>query len=228
MKTSLKLLYDKLLEAFVSVVPIVAIVLLIFGLQFTSAFPNNNVISTNTLLIFIVSMITLALGMGLFTLGSEKSMTKVGMHIGSSITKKQSIVLIVIVSFGAAYSYFSANYVNGTSTSNIDLTSGKMIINFTDKNPNIVFSNVIPGPTSSVNDAVLSKSFVVSGTNTTDLKMEYKLELVVSNNEFDNNDIGYILIGKNNNNGAIVTNSKSSFTSSAISKISKGTNLKID
>ena len=99
MKTSLKLLYDKLLEAFVSVVPIVAIVLLIFGLQFTSAFPNNNVISTNTLLIFIASMITLALGMGLFTLGSEKSMTKVGMHIGSSITKKQSIVLIVIVSF---------------------------------------------------------------------------------------------------------------------------------
>ena len=65
MKTSLKLLYDKLLEAFVSVVPIVAIVLLIFGLQFTSAFPNNNVISTNTLLIFIASMITLALGMGL-------------------------------------------------------------------------------------------------------------------------------------------------------------------
>lgn len=138
------------------------------------------------------------------------------------------VVLIVIVSFGAAYSYFLANYVNGTSTSNIDLTSGKMIINFTDKNPNIVFSNVIPGPTSSVNDAVLSKSFVVSGTNTTDLKMEYKLELVVSNNEFDNNDIGYILIGKNNNNGAIVTNSKSSFTPSAISKISKGTNLKID
>ena len=46
--------------------------------------------------------------------------------------------------------------------------------------------------------------------------------------EFDNNDIGYILIGKNNNNGAIVTNAKSSFTSSAISKISKGTNLKID
>lgn len=138
------------------------------------------------------------------------------------------VVLIVIVSFGVTYSYFSTNYVNGTSTSNIDLTSGKMIINFTDKNPNIVFSNVIPGPTSSVNDAVLSKSFVVSGTNTTDLKMEYKLELVVSNNEFDNNDIGYILIGKNNNNGAIVTNAKSSFTSSAISKISKGTNLKID
>ena len=66
------------------------------------------------------------------------------------------VVLIVIVSFGVTYSYFSANYVNGTSTSNIDLTSGKMIINFTDKNPNIVFSNVIPGPTSSVNDAVLS------------------------------------------------------------------------
>lgn len=138
------------------------------------------------------------------------------------------VALIVIVTFGAAYSYFSANYVNGTSTSSIDLTTGKMVISFTDKNPNIAFSNVIPGPTSSVNDAVLSKSFVVSGTNTTDLKMEYKLELVVSNNGFDNNDIGYILIGKNNSNGAIVTNAKSSFTSSGISKINKGSNLKID
>lgn len=138
------------------------------------------------------------------------------------------VALIVIVTFGAAYSYFSANYVNGTSTSSIDLTTGKMNISFTDNNPNLVFSNVIPGPTSSVSDAVLSKSFVVSGTNTTGLNMEYKLELVVSNNEFDNNDIGYILIGKNYSNGAIVTNAKSSFTSSGISKISKGTNLKID
>ena len=138
------------------------------------------------------------------------------------------VVLIVIVSFGVTYSYFSANYVNGTSTSNIDLTSGKMIINFTDKNPNIVFSNVIPGPTTSVSDAVLNKSFVISGTNTTDLKMEYKLNLVVKTNEFDNNDIGYILVGKNNNNGSLVTNAKTAFSSSSISKINKGTNLTIN
>ena len=138
------------------------------------------------------------------------------------------VVLIVIVSFGVTYSYFSANYVNGTSTSNIDLTSGKMIINFTDKNPNIVFSNVIPGPTTSVSDAILNKSFVISGTNTTDLKMEYKLNLVVKTNEFDNNDIGYILVGKNNNNGSLVTNAKTAFSSSSISKINKGTNLTIN
>lgn len=138
------------------------------------------------------------------------------------------VALIILFTFGVTYSYFSPTFINGNSTSNIDLTSGKMIINFTDKNSNIVFSNVIPGPTNSVSDAILSKSFVVSGTNTTELKMEYKLNLVVTNNEFDNNDIGYILIGKNNSNGVIVTNAKSSFTSSGISKISKGTNLKID
>lgn len=137
------------------------------------------------------------------------------------------VALMVLVTFGITYSYFSSTFINGNSTSNIDLTSGKMIINFTDKNPNIVFSNVIPGPTNSVSDAILSKSFVVSGTNTTDLKMEYKLNLVVTNNEFDNNDIGYILIGKNNNNGSLVTNAKTAFSSSSISKINKGTNLTI-
>ena len=137
------------------------------------------------------------------------------------------VALMVLVTFGITYSYFSSTFINGNSTSNIDLTSGKMIINFTDKNPNIVFSNVIPGPTNSVSDAIKSKSFVVSGTNTTDLKMEYKLNLVVTNNEFDNNDIGYILIGKNNNNGSLVTNAKVAFSSSSISKINKGTNLTI-
>ena len=138
------------------------------------------------------------------------------------------VALMVLVTFGITYSYFSPMFINGNSTSNIDLTSGKMIINFTDKNPNIVFSKVIPGPTTSVSDAILNKSFVISGTNTTDLKMEYKLNLVVKTNEFDNNDIGYILVGKNNNNGSLVTNAKTAFSSSSISKINKGTNLTIN
>ena len=138
------------------------------------------------------------------------------------------VALMVLVTFGITYSYFSSTSINGKSTSNIDLTSGKMIINFTDKNPNIVFSNVIPGPTTSVSDAILNKSFVISGTNTTDLKMEYKLNLVVKTNEFENNDIGYILVGKNNNNGSLVTNAKTAFSSSSISKINKGTNLTIN
>lgn len=99
MKHSLKVLQDKLIESLISVLPIVLIVLTIFGLQFSGIFPSKEIIHTNTLLIFLGCMLMLAIGMGLFTLGSEKSMTKVGTYIGSSITKRKSIVMIIIVAF---------------------------------------------------------------------------------------------------------------------------------
>lgn len=98
MKAALKTLYDKLKESIISVLPILLIVLIIFGIQFSPLFPKP-VISNEQIIIFVCSMITLAVGMALFTLGSEKSMTKVGMYIGSSITKRKSIVMIVLVSF---------------------------------------------------------------------------------------------------------------------------------
>lgn len=41
----------------------------------------------------------LIIGMGLFTLGTDLSMTPVGEHIGSAVTKSRNLPLIVIVSF---------------------------------------------------------------------------------------------------------------------------------
>lgn len=86
-------------ESFISVLPIAAIVLIIFGLQFTSIFPNNGIISNEEIITFVIAMIGLAIGMALFSIGSETAMTKVGQYIGSSLTKRKSIALIIIVSF---------------------------------------------------------------------------------------------------------------------------------
>ena len=94
----LKEAWGKLLEAAISVVPISLIVIVIFGLQYSFLMPSET-ISVNMLLTFLICLVFLILGMAMFSFGSEISMTKVGQYIGSSITKKQSIIFMVVLSF---------------------------------------------------------------------------------------------------------------------------------
>ena len=89
---------SKLFEAAISVVPISLIVIVIFGLQFSEVMPSG-MISTNMLVTFLICLIFLILGMATFSFGSEISMSKVGQYIGASITKKQSIVFMIVISF---------------------------------------------------------------------------------------------------------------------------------
>ncbi len=85
------ILMPKLRESLRSVLPITAIV---FLLCFT-VIPVPN----DLLMAFLVGAVMLILGMGLFTLGTDLSMTPVGEHIGSAVTKSRNLPLIVIVSF---------------------------------------------------------------------------------------------------------------------------------
>ena len=94
----LKEAYTKFIEALISVIPISIIILLIFGLQYSDMMPSD-IIPVSTLLIFFISLIALILGMMLFSLGSEISMSKVGKYIGSSVTKMKSIVFMIVISF---------------------------------------------------------------------------------------------------------------------------------
>lgn len=87
----------KIIEALISVVPIAIIVLVIFGLQFTSVFPDNT-LSTNVLVAFLISLVALIVGMGLFSMGSDVAMSKVGKYLGSALTRSKKMWLIVIVS----------------------------------------------------------------------------------------------------------------------------------
>ncbi|MBR0463643.1 MAG: DUF1538 domain-containing protein [Clostridia bacterium] len=56
------------------------------------------------MLAFLIGALFLIVGMGLFTLGSELSMTQIGMHMGAKLTRSRNTWLILAVSFllGAA------------------------------------------------------------------------------------------------------------------------------
>ncbi|MBQ3169086.1 MAG: DUF1538 family protein, partial [Clostridia bacterium] len=82
--------YEKFKEAAMSVIPIVVIVL---ALSLTVV-----PVSPDLLLSFLLGAVLLTIGMGLFTVGSEVSMTQIGMHIGSHLTKTKNLKLILIVS----------------------------------------------------------------------------------------------------------------------------------
>lgn len=88
----MKLLLEKLKDAFLSVFPITLIVLILHW---------TNVVRLESfeLGLFIVSAILLVFGMALFTLGADVAMMPMGSAIGSSLTKKKKIWIIVLLSF---------------------------------------------------------------------------------------------------------------------------------
>lgn len=85
------LLKEKIKESLHSVLPITGIVLL---LVFTIA-----PIQMGTLGLFLIGSLMLILGMGLFTLGVDMSLTQMGNHIGSYLTKKRNLKLMLIIAF---------------------------------------------------------------------------------------------------------------------------------
>ncbi len=85
------LLFEKFREAAASVLPIVIIV----GVMCLTFVPMQ----ADLMLSFLIGSLMLIVGMGLFTLGSEVSMTPIGSHMGAKLTKSRNLALILIVSF---------------------------------------------------------------------------------------------------------------------------------
>ena len=83
--------YEKFKEAAASVLPITLIV----ALMCLSFVP----VTTDLLLAFLLGSVMLVVGMGLFTVGSDVSMTQIGNHMGAKLTKSRNLALILIVSF---------------------------------------------------------------------------------------------------------------------------------
>ena len=89
--TGKRMLYEKFREACASVLPIVLIVA-VLCLFFVP-------VGSDLMLSFVIGSVLLIVGMGLFTLGSEMSMTQIGTHIGARLTKSRKLWLILSVSF---------------------------------------------------------------------------------------------------------------------------------
>ena len=81
------ILIDKLKESLGSVLPVAGIILL---LSFTVA-----PVSLSTMTAFLIGVVMLILGMGLFTLGAEMAMTPLGERAGVAITKSRRLPVII-------------------------------------------------------------------------------------------------------------------------------------
>lgn len=80
---------EKIKEACASVLPIALIILF---LSFTVCpLPNK------TFIAFIIGTVLLTVGLGLFSLGAELSMSRIGGHIGANLTKSRNIPIIAII-----------------------------------------------------------------------------------------------------------------------------------
>ncbi len=86
-KTVLK---EKMKESIASILPVALIILL---LSFSvTPLPNAVFLS------FLSGAFIMVLGMGLFTLGVDRSMTPMGEHVGATITRSKKIWLVIFVS----------------------------------------------------------------------------------------------------------------------------------
>lgn len=115
--TQHSMLKEKMQEAVSSVLPI-ALIVLALCLFFVP-------VSNSLLLSFVIGTVMIIVGMALFTIGSELSMSQIGNHIGAKMTKSRKLWLIVVLSFALGVAITIAEpdlQVLATNAPNIDKT----------------------------------------------------------------------------------------------------------
>ena len=134
------------------------------------------------------------------------------------IKKKQKKVMIYILVIslicvvGVSYAFFTAGMSSETSTT-VRADAGTMKITY-DGGKEINLAGIYPK-----NDVWSTKTITVTGNNTTDAEMYYKLTLVVDSNTFKTDDpLQYELVSTNTStNGKIIPNiSKTNITGTSI------------
>lgn len=88
----LRALMSKIKESLMSVLPVVAIVLILCCTPFVD-------LSAREIVVFVVSALLLILGIGLFNLGADLAMSPMGEQIGAGLTKSKKLSVLLIVSF---------------------------------------------------------------------------------------------------------------------------------
>lgn len=86
-------LMKKFREAFVSVLPVTAIVFII------NLFPVTD-FSSREMLVFALSSLFLVIGISLFNLGADMAMSPMGEYVGAGLAGSRRIVLLIAVCFG--------------------------------------------------------------------------------------------------------------------------------
>ena len=122
--------------------------------------------------------------------------------------KKQTLILIIItgalilIAAGITYAYFTAGGVSGKETvSTVLVTGGRLEIEYENLSNVITVNNIYPR-----NDEWVTKNFKVTGTNTTDLKMKYKVGIEVSSSTFNDSELTYSLTNTRVDSGTAISN----------------------
>ena len=90
------LLFSKIKESLISVLPVTLIVILM------NLTPLIN-LSIKEVITFTVSALFLVLGIGFFTLGADVAMTPMGEQVGSGLTKSKSLKLLLLICFALGF-----------------------------------------------------------------------------------------------------------------------------
>lgn len=109
-----------------------------------------------------------------------------------------AITLLIIIG-GISYAYFTAQITGEEDATTITVSGGTLNIIY-NGGPNINITNTFPQ-----SDAILSKTFTVTGNNTTELDMPYTVDIIVVSNTFSAGAIKYQLRSTNDQeNGTII------------------------
>lgn len=139
----------------------------------------------------------------------KKKQRKEDKRIKINLTKVSlAIGLLLIVSIGVTYAYFTANITGSESSTTITVGSGTMTITYAGGSA-ITANNITPrglAASATPADAWVNKSFTITGNNTTANVMKYKVSLVVLTNTFAAGSLEYKMSATNTgNNGTIMT-----------------------
>ena len=133
----------------------------------------------------------------------DKQLKKIYLFVG---------IFAGIIFIGATYAFFTAGMSSENSTT-VRADAGTMKITY-DGGANITLSGIYPR-----DDVWATKNITVTGNNTTDTEMLYKLTLVVDSNKFKSYDpLQYELVSTNDStNGEIIQSiSKTDITGTSI------------
>ncbi len=92
MNTMRKALLSKLKEALFSVMPVLALVLILSFTPFARLHGKER-------LIFCICAVFLVIGIGLFNLGADLAMSPIGRHIGEGLTKSKRVFILAATAF---------------------------------------------------------------------------------------------------------------------------------
>ena len=131
---------------------------------------------------------------------------------------------LLIAVIGGTYAFFTAGMSTGETQATLKVGAGQLKIKFANTNSVQIAENVQPTPAKtectkqtgayycdqSLYTPVGTKTFTLTGTNTTDasknMKMPYNIKLIIPQNQFSSGALKYTLIGSKeaNDNGKVV------------------------